>query len=195
MQVLIPFVLAMGLFYSLVPIVDFLAIKPSGAFRKGGRSGRGDPRGTVQMACRRRGRSDSDDFKSLDEPEFQPPLPLSTLKALHPFSYYMLLGLGLVKHRLPRVLAVTVALIFACAVIAAIMVVVVSSVNELAGHADKYTTRVRAMVQWVLRWGATLDVSNADIVEKLLDHTGFLSEARPRPPPPAPRPAASARLG
>jgi len=72
---------------------------------------------------------------------------------------------------------------------------VVSSVNELAGHADKYTTRVRAMVQWVLRWGATLDVSNADIVERLLDHTGFLSEARARAPPPAPRPAASARLG
>ena len=74
--------------------------------------------------------------------------------------------------------AVVVALIMACIFIAILVVVVISSVNELAGHAEKYTQRINAMVQWVVRWGEVLgmDISNQGLTEKLTHHTAFLSE-------------------
>lgn len=74
--------------------------------------------------------------------------------------------------------AVVVALVMACIFIAILVVVVISSVNELAGHAEKYTQRINAMVQWVVRWGEVLgmDISNQGLTEKLTHHTAFLSE-------------------
>jgi len=74
--------------------------------------------------------------------------------------------------------AVVVALSLACIFIAVLVVVVISSVNELAGHADKYTKRINAMVQWVVNRGELLgmDISNQGLTEKLTHHTAFLSE-------------------
>ena len=82
------------------------------------------------------------------------------------------------RCRLPRPVAVVVALSLACIFIAVLVVVVISSVNELAGHADKYTKRINAMVQWVVNRGELLgmDISNQGLTEKLTHHTAFLSE-------------------
>ena len=158
-QVLIPFVLAMGLFYSLVPIVDFLSIQPGPNVKRGARGpeGRGRSGGGVRMGVRKR--VDADDFKTdcigrLDESECPPPPPM--LKALHAASAWCRGCVSsfswLAKHRLPRSLAVIIALIGAVLVIAAIMVVIISSINDLALHSEKYATRMKAMVGWILRW-------------------------------------------
>ena len=66
----------------------------------------------------------------------------------------------------------------ACMFIAVLVIVVISSVNELAGHAEKYTKRVNSMVQWVVRWGELfgMDISTEAMTEKLTHHTAFLSE-------------------
>jgi len=122
---------------------------------------------------------DADDFKAdcigrLDESECPPPPPM--LKALHAASAMVQSVTWLAKHRLPRSLAVIIALMGAILVISAIIVVIISSINDLASHSEKYTTRMKAMVGWILRWGAMIDVSNQDIAEKVLDHSGFLSE-------------------
>ena len=79
---------------------------------------------------------------------------------------------------LAQPMAVVVALSLACMFIAVLIVVVISSVNELAGHAEKYTKRINSMVQWVVRWGEYLgmDISTEGMTEKLTHHTGFLSE-------------------
>jgi hypothetical protein len=45
-------------------------------------------------------------------------------------------------------------------------------VNELAGHADKYTKRVNAMVQWCVRWSKKKSQKSAQQeLEKV--NTGF----------------------
>jgi predicted PurR-regulated permease PerM len=83
-----------------------------------------------------------------------------------------------VRSRLPRPVAVVVALLLAVMVIAVLMVVVFSSVNELVAHSEKYTERIHAMVDWIVKMGGSMgvNVSNQAIIEKLLNHTGFISE-------------------
>jgi AI-2 transport protein TqsA len=161
--VLVPFVLAMGLFYSLLPIVDLLSAQPSSR-RSGGSRGCLNAQTQIKKKDRVCG-YDEDDYKGrADVPDY--------MKAIIAATVWMR------RCRLPRPVAVVVALLLACIFIAVLVVVVMSSVNELAGHADKYTSRVNSMVDWVVSWGHWLgvDISNQSLTEKLTHHTAFLSE-------------------
>jgi predicted PurR-regulated permease PerM len=57
----------------------------------------------------------------------------------------------LARFRLPRPLAVIVALCFGCLFIGVVAVVVLSSINELAANSTKYTERIHAMVNWLIQ--------------------------------------------
>lgn len=212
--VLVPFVLAMGLFYSLLPIVDLLSSQPS---TRRSMSNRGCLNTPVRKNDRVCG-YDEDDYKGrADVPAHiklvisitvwirrcrLPRVRLSTCLSLRVVfrASHMLQGSGrdgvqilsILRLQILSILrrfavasgiraqpvAVVVALILACIFIAILVVVVISSVNELAGHAEKYTQRINAMVQWVVRWGEVLgmDISNQGLTEKLTHHTAFLSE-------------------
>ena len=158
--VLVPFVLALLLFYSLVPIVDLLSAPPSSRPSRGSRC--------LNAQARKHDRVcgyDEDDYKGrTDVPEH--------------LKVFLLVAVWMRRCRLPRPVAVVMALLLACAFLSVLVVVVMSSVNELAANADKYTTRINAMVAWIVSWGKWMgiDISNQGLTEKLTHHTAFLSE-------------------
>lgn len=163
--VLVPFVLAMGLFYSLLPIVDLMSAPPSTRRSH-------SPRGCLNHQVRKNDRVcgyDEDDYKGRDGEWLHVPAHVKVIITATSW---------LRRCRLPRPIAVVVALFLAVLFIAVLIVVVISSVNELAGHAEKYTKRVNSMVQWCVRWGELfgMDISTEGLTEKLTHHTAFLSE-------------------
>jgi predicted PurR-regulated permease PerM len=176
-SVLVPFVLATMLFYSLAPMVDLLSIKPSShVLMMRPRSSRSQ---SPEMIVRNRSREnsfDSTEFKSRDPGVGPDWMHLGLLKKAAILVFQFLRWL--VRSRLPRPVAVVVALLLACLVIAGLMVVVFSSVNELVAHSDKYTERIHAMVDWIVKMGGSVgvEVSSQAIADKLLSHTGFISE-------------------
>ena len=179
-SVLVPFVLATMLFYSLAPMVDLLSIKPAPVLMMRHRSARSQSPGELNNRGRIRENSfDSTEFKASRStvessvgPEWMQlglikKALIMALKFLH----------WLVRSRLPRPVAVVVALLLAVLVIAALMVVVFSSVNELVAHSDKYTERIHSMIDWLVKMGGSVgvNVSNQAIAEKLLSNSGFIS--------------------
>ncbi len=99
----------------------------------------------------------------------------TTLAAQH---HALSLLMWLLRARLPRPIAVVVALMLGCFLIGVIVVVSLSSINELAANSTKYTERVHAMINWLIQWGGVLgiDISKKEITEKILNYTPFLSE-------------------
>ena len=180
-SVLVPFVLATMLFYSLAPLVDLLSIKPSPVLMMRPRPSRPQSPGEPSSRARVRENSfDSTEFKAARNgvetgvgPDW---LHLGVVKKVL-ITVFKFLRWS-VRSRLPRPVAVVVALLLAVLVIAALMVVVFSSVNELVAHSDKYTERIHSMVDWIVKMGGSMgvDVSNQAIIEKLLNHSGFISE-------------------
>jgi len=174
-SVLIPFVLAMGLFYSLVPIVDMLSDQ---TWQRTPRARSPRAQGGKAFSKKKEGLSgyDSDDYKYGNEGAGG--AGAGAVGVVPPIVVVSESISSLLQCRLPRPMAVVVALMFACVLIAMILVVIFSSVNELAAHAERYSARVRSMADWVIRWGKLMgmDISNQGIAEKLLHHSAFLSE-------------------
>lgn len=167
-SVLIPFVLALGLFYSLVPIVDLLSTP---AEKKPGRS----PRQPVGRMSRRK------DVFGLEPNDYKPMSDSDWAEVPQRKRVVITLALWwrwFSSFRLPRPVAVVVALIFASLVTGAISMILFTSINELVSHSSKYKERVSAMSTWIIRWGGFLglDISHEGIAEELLMHTAFVSD-------------------
>jgi len=133
--VLLPFVLAIMLTYTLTPMIDILTAKPKnkGGFRKHPPSGvtyAQQPGGAILVIKR---------------PQHSPNIAIQLLQLLRAF-------------RLPRGLAIIGALIIAALITTGVGAIIASSITDLSQNMDKYRGRVQQTVDIIMLWTNLLNI-------------------------------------